>query len=86
MSLQQVVKHLKDGDDVIIHSGNRGRCFITNNNVKGEDKLTIYCDVSSWERLLDDGEWEDYIKIAGFKEVDFDKLTIINIAKYKLCI
>ena len=78
MALQQVVKNLKDGDDIIIHSDSIGRCFITNNDVKGKDKLTIYYDVSSCVSLLDDGEWEYYIKSEGFTEVDFKSLTIIN--------
>lgn len=84
MALQQIIKFLEEGNDVIIHANQSGRCFKANHENIGEDKLTIYFDVSSFPGLLEDGEWEYYIKAEGFKEVKFNELTITNISTYLL--
>lgn len=71
------------GNDVVLHANFRGaRWFIGNPDAKLELKRTVYVDVAKLPGLLDDGEWESYIKKAGFVEctsTNFPKENVVCI-------
>ena len=81
-NLRDVIDWLKEGDYVVIHNNYlHGRFFHSNcietPNIPVSDltdqmllnnRRIIYVDVKSMPGLLDEGEWEYYIKLGGFSE------------------
>jgi hypothetical protein len=75
-NLADIIDWLGEGDYVVVHDGYRyaryfhSKCDETNGAVDQllDNCRVIYVDVASLPGLLDDGEWDWYIKNAGHKE------------------
>ena len=71
-NLADIIGWLQKGYYIIIHS-HRMRCFHRCNHIDDiqsyiNNTRFIYVDVDRMQGLLDDGEWEWYIKREGFNE------------------
>lgn len=90
-NLGDIIEYLNNGDYVIIHDGIRnGRYFhhkCPNENTEYiENNRVIYINVSKMPSLLDNGEWEWYIKSVGHSECTCNLKTLLSDsknAKYK---
>ena len=79
-NLKDIIDWLRLGDFVVIHNDYKfGRFFHTNCPVSNgeigktlENSRVIYVNVKSLAGLLDDGEWEYYIKDNGHRECTCD--------------
>ena len=69
-NLTEILKWLGDGDCFCIYTSYSGRCFYKTQEVDKIEGRMIYLDVSSHPGLLDDGEWNYYIKEGGYYELD----------------
>ena len=80
-NLVTVINWLRHGDYVVLYDGiERARFFCpccsssagiqkdTDIDAEWEKRRTIFLDVGDMHGLLDEGEWEWYIKNEGFKE------------------
>jgi len=84
-NLADIIGWLKRGAYIVIHSKN-GRFFhkcnkntLKDNEIKAyvDNHRFVYINVSKMPGLLDDGEWNWYIKDAGFDEC---KCSLKNIS------
>ncbi len=84
--LEMTIHWLKMGDYVVLHNKN-GRFFhkcvtgLTNEQVTKylNNTRVIYLNAAAWPGLLDDGEWNWYIKKAGFDECTCQAKNITSI-------
>ena len=81
-SLADALKWLSFGDYVHLHSNNTRHVIYYDESTVGEKSKLIQINLTGYsESLLDEGEWEWYIKNAGYKEYDLSKFDEIKYAK-----
>lgn len=69
-NLADILKWLKNGDCVCVYTTYYGRCFYSEKEVEKIKGRMVYVDVNSHPGLLDNGEWESYIKREGNYELE----------------
>ena len=90
-NLKDIIDYLNDGDYVVIHDDVKyGRYFHQKCPTTDDDFINnnrvIYVNVNKMPGLLDEGEWEWYIKSVGHCECTCNLKTTLSdssSAKYK---